>query len=117
MAGLATALGSGAMTNSINEISGAKTILAIGTNTTQAHPVIALQVKKAARNGANLIVANPKEIDLCRHATLHIQQRPGTDVALVMGMIRVIIDEGLADLEFVKKHCEDYDEFAASLAA
>ena len=105
------------MTNSINEISGAKTILAIGTNTTQAHPVIALQVKKAARNGANLIVANPKEIDLCRHATLHIQHRPGTDVALVMGMIRVIIDEGLADLEFVKKHCEDYDEFAASLAA
>ncbi len=117
MAGLATALGSGAMTNSINEISGAKTILAIGTNTTQAHPVLALQVKKAARNGANLIVANPKEIDLCRHATIHIQHRPGTDVALLMGMIRTIIDEGLADLEFVKKHCEDYDEFADSLAA
>lgn len=116
MAGLATALGSGAMTNSINEISAAKTILAIGTNTTQAHPVLALQVKKAARNGAKLIVANPKEIDLCRHATLHIQQRPGTDVALVMGMVRVIIDEGLADLDFVSKRCEDYDEFVASLA-
>ena len=115
MAGLATALGSGAMTNSIKEISGAQTILAIGTNTTQAHPVLALQVKKAARNGANLIVANPKEIDLCRHATLHLQQRPGTDVALLMGMIRTIMDEGMADMDYIKTHCEDYDEFLASL--
>ncbi len=115
MAGLATALGSGAMTNSIHEISGAKTILAIGTNTTQAHPVLALQVKKAARNGANLIVANPKEIDLCRHATIHIQQRPGTDVPLLMGMIRTIIDEGLADQNFIKERCEDFDQFKASL--
>jgi formate dehydrogenase alpha subunit len=116
VAGLATSLGSGAMTNSIDEISGAETILAIGTNTTQAHPVLALQVKKAARNGANLIVVNPKQIDLCRHATMHIQQRPGTDVPLLMGMIRTIIDEGLADMDFVKKHCENYEEFASSLA-
>ncbi len=115
MAGLATSLGSGAMTNSISEISGAATILAIGTNTTQAHPVLALQVKKAARNGANLIVANPKDIDLCRHATIHLQQRPGTDVALLMGMIRVIVDEGLTDKDFVKTRCEGYDELIASL--
>ena len=105
------------MTNSIAEIGDAATIFAIGTNTTQAHPVLALQVKKAARNGAKLIVANPKEIDLCRHATLHLQHRPGTDVLLIMGMIRVIIDEGLADMEFIKSRCENYDEFAASLAA
>ncbi len=103
------------MTNPINDISGAKTILAIGTNTTQAHPVLALQVKKAARNGANLIVANPKKIDLCRHATIHIQQRPGTDVALLMGMIRVIIDEKLSDDQFIKERCENYDEFVQSL--
>lgn len=115
MAGLATALGSGAMTNSINEISGAHTILAIGTNTTQAHPVLALQVKKAARSGANLIVANPKEIDLCRHATIHIQQRPGTDVPLLMGMIRTIIDQGLADERFITERCEDFDQFNESL--
>ena len=116
MAGLATALGSGAMSNSINEIGGAKTIMAIGTNTTQAHPVIALEVKKAARNGTNLIVINPKKIDLCRHATMHIQQRPGTDVALLMGMLRTIIDEDLADTDFIEKHCDNYDEFIASLA-
>ena len=103
------------MTNSINEIKGASTILAIGTNTTQAHPVLAIQVKAAARNGAKLIVANPKEIDLCRHAAIHIQQRPGTDVPLLMGMIRVIVDEGLADMDFVKQHCENYEEFLESL--
>jgi len=104
------------MTNSIGEIGDASAIFAIGTNTTQAHPVLALQVKKAARNGAKLIVANPKEIDLCRHATIHLQHRPGTDVPLVMGMVRVIMDEGLADMDFIKSRCENYDEFTASLA-
>jgi formate dehydrogenase alpha subunit len=116
VAGLATALGSGSMTNSIAEISEAATILAVGTNTTQAHPVLALQVKKAARNGARLIVANPKKIDLCRHATLHLQHRPGTDVPLLMGMARVIADEGLADMAFIKARCENYEAFVASLA-
>ncbi len=104
------------MTNSVNEISKAETIFAIGTNTTQAHPVLALQVKKAARNGANLIVANPKEIDLCRHATLFLQHKPGTDVALIMGMIRVMVDQELCDMTFIKERCENYDEFAASLS-
>jgi len=116
VAGLATSLGSGAMTNSISEIGGASTILAIGTNTTQAHPVLALQVKKAAREGASLIVANPKQIDLCRHATIHLQHRPGTDVVLVMAMIKVIFDEGLADLEFINERCDNLEAFEASLA-
>lgn len=104
------------MTNSINEISGASTILAIGTNTTQAHPVLALQVKTAARNGAKLIVANPKEIDLCRHASIHLQQKPGTDVPLLLGMIKVIVDEGLTDAAFIEERCDNYDEFVKSLA-
>lgn len=104
------------MTNSIAEIGGAETIFAIGTNTTQAHPVLALQAKKAAREGAKLIVANPKEIDLCRHATIHLQHRPGTDVPLVMGMIKVIVDEGLADMDFINSRCENYEAFVDSLA-
>jgi len=103
------------MSNSIGEIGSASTIFAVGTNTTQAHPVLALQVKKAARNGAKLIVANPKEIDLCRHAYLHLQQKPGTDVPLIMGMARVIVDEGLTDAEFIKERCENYDELLESL--
>jgi len=115
VAGLATALGSGAMTNSINEISDAACILAIGTNTTQAHPIIGLQVKKAVREGAKLIVANPKEIDLCRSADIFLQNKPGTDVALLMGMMRVIVDEGLVDSTFIKNRCDNYDAFTESL--
>ena len=93
------------MTNSINEICEAQTILAIGTNTTVAHPVLALQVKEAVRRGAKLIVVNPKEIDLVKFAHLFIQPWPGTDVALLMGMMRVIVDEGLDDTEFVADRC------------
>ena len=88
MAGLATSLGSGSMTNSISEIKDAQCILAIGTNTTATHPIIGLRVKKAKRNGAKLIVANPKEIELARFAHIFLQNRPGSDVALLMGMMK-----------------------------
>ena len=97
VAGLAQSFGSGAMTNSINEIEGAACILAIGTNTTTSHPIIGLKVIRAVQNGAKLIVANPRKIDLCRFADLWLRQRPGTDVALLMGMMRVIVDEDLLD--------------------
>ncbi|MBA7605289.1 putative formate dehydrogenase [subsurface metagenome] len=113
--GLVQSFGSGAMTNSINEIRYAACILAIGTNTTSAHPVIGLEIKKAVNKGAKLIVANPREIDLCRFADLWLQQRPGTDVALLMGMMRVIVDEGLLDQVFIKERCENFDAFKESL--
>ena len=116
MAGLATSFGSGAMTNSINEIAEADCIFAIGTNTTQAHPIIGLRVKRAVRRGATLIVANPKRIDLCRIADIHIQHRPGTDVALLMGMMRVILDEGLADEAYIAERTEGFAELKESLA-
>ena len=115
VAGLAQSFGSGAMTNSINEISEAACIFAIGTNTTEAHPIIGLQIKKAVRNGAKLIVANPREIDLCRFAEIFLRHQPGTDVALLMGMMRVIVDEGLIDSSFIKKRCENFAAFKASL--
>jgi len=115
VAGLVTAFGSGAMTNSIAEIGRAACVLAVGTNTTVAHPVIALQVKEAVRKGAKLIVANPKEIDLCRHAEIWLRHRPGTDVVLLMGMMRVIVDQGLTDEAFIAERCENYDAFRASL--
>ncbi len=105
------------MTNSIRELSGAAAIFAIGTNTTEAHPVLGLEVKEAVERGAKLIVANPKEIDLCRFAHLFLQHRPGSDVALLMGMARVIVDEGLVDHAFVQERCQDYEAFKASLGA
>jgi anaerobic selenocysteine-containing dehydrogenase len=89
VAGLAASFGSGAMTNSIREIKDAACILVIGSNTTAGHPVIALEIKKAVRNGGRLIVANPREIELCRHADVWLRQVPGSDVALLMGMMNV----------------------------
>jgi len=117
VAGLATSLGSGAMTNSINEIKDAACILAIGTNTTATHPIIGLRVKKAKQNGAKLIVANPRKIPAVEFADLWLQQRPGTDVPLLMGMMRVIVEAGLHDEAFIKERCENFDAFRESLKA
>jgi formate dehydrogenase alpha subunit len=115
VAGLVQSFGSGAMTNSINEIGNAACILAIGTNTTEDHPVIGLEVKKAVNNGGKLIVANPRQIGLCHFASLWLQHNPGTDVALLMGMMRVIIDERLFDSSFIQNRCENFDAFKKSL--
>jgi formate dehydrogenase (NADP+) alpha subunit len=116
VAGLATSLGSGAMTNAISELGGASAILAIGTNTTATHPIVALQVKDAVRNGSKLIVANPKEIELCQFADIFLQHKPGTDIPLLMGMMRVILEEELHDKSFIESRCEDFDAFEKSLA-
>ncbi|MBI4297073.1 MAG: formate dehydrogenase subunit alpha [Chloroflexi bacterium] len=118
VAGLAQTLGSGAMTNSIADLAQAKTILVIGSNTTATHPVIGFQVRRLARKEqANLLVADPREIDLVRDSTLWLRQRSGTDVALLMGMARVILDEGLADMDFVRERCENFEAFQESLQA
>ena len=108
--------GSGAMTSSTKDIGDARCILAIGTNTTAAHPIVALQVMRSIRQGGKLIVVNPREIELARHADLYIQHRPGSDVALLMGMMRVIVDEGLHDPEFIEARCENFEAFRESLA-
>ena len=115
VAGLSQSFGAAAMTNSIDEIKHAKCILAIGTNTTDAHPVIGMDVKNASKNGAKLIVANPREIELVQYADLWLQQNPGSDVALLMGMMRVIVDENLSDKDFIEARCENFDAFRDSL--
>jgi len=116
VAGLARAFGSGAMTNSIEEFKHAKCIFVIGSNTTEAHPVIGLYVKEAAvRNGAQLIVADPRDIELVRYAKLHLQQRPGSDVALINAMMNVIISENLHDKDFISKHTEDFEQVAEAV--
>ena len=115
MAGLATTFGSGAMTNSIKDIGDARCILAIGTNTTEAHPVIGMTIRQAVRKGTKLIVANPLEIGLVRDADLWLQHRSGSDVVLLMGIMRAIVDEGLMNSAFIEQRCENYDAFLESL--
>jgi len=109
--GLAAAFGSGAMTNSISEIKDARVIFAIGSNTTEQHPMIAMHMLDAIDRGAVLIVADPRETQLARLAHLHLRHRCGTDTALLLSIMNVIISEGLVDVGFVRKRTENFDEF------
>ncbi len=111
VAGLALAFGSGAMTNSINEIEDCDVILVTGSNTTEQHPATGNRIIRAYDKGAKIIVADPREIPLVKYAALHIRQRPGTDIALFNGMMKVIIDEKLLDEEYVELRTENFDEF------
>ncbi len=110
VAGLARAFGSGAMTNSIAELEHADCIFIIGSNTTEAHPVIALKIKAAVmEHDAKLIVADPRRIEITRFADLHMRQRSGSDVALINAMLQVIIEEDLHDKDFIADHTEDFE--------
>jgi len=116
VAGLAQSFGSGAMTNSIGDIPEAECMFIIGSNTTEAHPIIGFNVKRAVRRGKKLIVADPRQIQLVRFADIWLRHRPGTDVALLMGMMKIILDEGRHDPSFIEERCEDFDAFKESLA-
>ncbi len=83
------------MTNSIQEIEQAEVLLVIGSNTTEAHPVISYYMKRARKRGATLIVCDPRVIDLCRWADIHVQHRIGSDIALVNGLMHEIIEQRL----------------------
>jgi len=98
------------MTNSIEEFVHSNAYFVIGSNTTEAHPIIALQLKKGVRfNGAKLVVADPREIPLTRYADLWLRHRPGTDAALINGLMHLILKEGLEDREFVRDRTENFD--------
>jgi len=104
--------GSGAMTNSIDELQHAGVLFVIGSNTTEAHPVIASFMKRARRNGAKLIVCDPRRIELVKWATHHVQHRVGTDVALLNGLMNEILRNGWADQDFVARHTEGFSELS-----
>ncbi|MBE5780844.1 MAG: formate dehydrogenase subunit alpha [Clostridiales bacterium] len=110
VAGLATTLGSGAMTNSIAEIVDQDVVFVTGSNTTETHPVIGSMIRQAHRRGAKVIVAEPRRIPLCREADVFLQIKPGTNVALFNGMMNVIINEGLQDQKYIDERTEGYAE-------
>lgn len=105
------------MTNSINDIHEADVIFIIGSNTTEAHPVLSLEVIKALREGKTLIVADPRLIDVARRAHLHLRLRPGTNVALLNGMMRHIVDMGWENTEFIAERTENYEALRTALDA
>jgi formate dehydrogenase alpha subunit len=111
VAGLAAAFGSGAMTNSIAEIENAKCIFIIGSNTSEAHPLIGSRILKARERGAKLIVADPRRIQLSFYADIFVRHQLGTDVALINGIMNVILKEGWYDRKFVEERTEGFKEF------
>ena len=104
------------MTNSIEDItSQAKSYLVIGSNTTEQHPVIGMRLRQAARKGAKLVVADPRDIRLADFAVLHLKHKPGSDIALLNGIMHVLIDEDLYDKEFVANRTEGFEELKAAV--
>lgn len=117
VAGLAKTLGSGAMTNSIYDIThDVDCIFLIGSNPEEAHPVTGMQIRQAVEKGTRLIVADPRNIGLTRKADIHLKLRPGTNVALINGMIHVIIEEGLTDQAYISENTENFEELKALVA-
>jgi formate dehydrogenase major subunit/formate dehydrogenase alpha subunit len=117
VAGLAASFGSGAMSNSMDDVAReAKAFFIIGSNTTEQHPVFGTMLRRAVRfRGAKLLVADPRKIDITDFATLHIRQRPGTDIPLLNGLMYIILEKGWEDKTFIEERTENFDEFKATL--
>jgi len=113
--GLGAVLGTGAMTNNLLDLQNSKCIFAIGTNFTEAHPIVSRWAQKAKDNGATIIVADPRITSTSWMADLHLRIKPGSDIDLLRGMMKVIIDEGLADKKFIENRTEGYAELVANL--
>ena len=116
VSGLQLAIGSSAMSNSIAEMAHLECFLVIGSNTAETHPVIATFLKQAVhKNGATLIVVDPRQTEMTRHATLWLRQHPGTDTALFNAMAHVVVKEQLYNSDFIARRTEGFAEYVESL--
>ena len=97
------------MTNSVAELENADCIFVIGSNTTSSHPLVATRIFRAKQNGAKLIVADPRTIQLATMADVHVRQNLGTDVALLNGIIHVILERGWHDQAFIEERTEGFE--------
>jgi formate dehydrogenase major subunit len=118
--GLKQTFGESAGTQDFRSVAKADVIVVIGANPTDGHPVFASRMKRRLREGAKLVVIDPRRIDLVRsphiEAQHHLQLQPGTNVAVVNAFAHVIVTEGLVDQDFVASRCEGYDEWAEFIA-
>jgi predicted molibdopterin-dependent oxidoreductase YjgC len=116
VSGLQLAIGSSAMSNSIAEMANLECFLVIGSNTAETHPVIATFLKQAVHhNGAQLIVVDPRQTEMTRHAHLWLRQKPGTDTALFNAMAHVVVKESLVNEDFIAARTEGFPEYVESL--
>ena len=105
-------LGTGAATNSYNDIEKAQRIMVVGANATESHPIIGARIKQAVLKGAKLIVIDPRQIELAEYATIHLQPKPGTNIPLLNALAYTIVDEKLFDRQFIEKRVVELDEFS-----
>jgi formate dehydrogenase alpha subunit len=114
--GLQLSIGSSAMSNSIAEMEHLDTFIVTGSNTTETHPVISNFLKRAVRrNGAKLIVVDPRQIGMTNFSSLWLRQKPGTDVAVFQAMAHVVVKEKLYDDKFISERTEGFSEYLESL--
>jgi formate dehydrogenase major subunit len=109
--GMQWAYGTGAATNSVNDLYKTGCVLLIGSNPTAAHPVTGARIRSVVQRGIPLIVIDPLRIDLARFAKYHLQNRPGTNVAVLNMFARFILDAGLIDKKFIESRTEEWDKF------
>ena len=114
--GMMETLGASAATNSIQDIDLARLIMVVGANPTESHPVVGARIKQAHRRGASLIVIDPRRTELARLADLHLQLRPGTNVALLNAMGHVLVKEGLLDQGFIATRTDGVDEWIKTVS-
>jgi formate dehydrogenase alpha subunit len=112
---LSLSTGTGAASASYADIEQASIIVVAGANPTEAHPVVGARIKQAARRGARLVVIDPRAIELCQYADLHLQIMPGTNVALFNALARVMLAEGLVDRGYVEERTEGLESFRERL--
>ncbi len=105
-------IGSGAVSNPVEDVAKADVVVIIGSNTTENHPVAATFIKNAKRNGTKLIVMDPRRSDIARHADYFLQFKPDTDVAMLNGIMNSIIKQNLLNKDFIKDRTENFPEFA-----
>ncbi len=113
--GMQRAFGTGAATNSIEDLDHTECIFVIGANPTDAHPVTGARIKQKLMKGVLGIVVDPRKIELTRYAKYHLQLRPGTNVALLNMMLYYIITENAVDEAFVNNRTEGYEDFKAEI--
>jgi len=116
VAGLQITLGSSAMSNSIAEMKDLEVLLVTGSNTSETHPVISTFMREAiVKNGAKLIVIDPRRIEMSQFADHFLRLKPGTDVVLFQALAHVIVKEDLIDKDFIKERVEGFEDYLPSL--
>ena len=109
VAALLEGVGSGAVSNQINDVAHSDLIFVIGSNPTENHPVAATWMKNAVKNGAKIVLADPRVTDIGKHAWRTLQFKADTDVAMLNALIHTVIDEGLANQEFISQRANNYE--------